>query len=199
MDCSPLGFSIHGVLQARILEWVVISYSVGPFQPRIKPMSVESPAWAGEFTSKPWEAPQRDYICTVTQRVSARAEWNPGLCDGNSSPWPHTMGYTFLFFLAIKCPHYSLEWGQSEPGVSPSEVSSVSLLPKEKSRFQKFRKLLSDLSEDHLFKGILERVSNNVLPFKISSPQPQCLADSNYRDLTVLEIFRFFYLKTHFL
>ena len=24
MDCSPLGFSVHGILQARILEWVAI-------------------------------------------------------------------------------------------------------------------------------------------------------------------------------
>ena len=29
MDCSLLGSSIHGILQARILEWVVISYSRG--------------------------------------------------------------------------------------------------------------------------------------------------------------------------
>ena len=27
MDCSPPGFSIHGVFQARILEWVAISFS----------------------------------------------------------------------------------------------------------------------------------------------------------------------------
>ena len=27
MDCSPPGFSVHGILQARILEWVAISYS----------------------------------------------------------------------------------------------------------------------------------------------------------------------------
>ena len=27
MDCSPPGFSIHGVLQARTLEWVAISFS----------------------------------------------------------------------------------------------------------------------------------------------------------------------------
>ena len=26
MDCSPLGSSVHGILQARILEWVAISY-----------------------------------------------------------------------------------------------------------------------------------------------------------------------------
>ena len=27
MDCSLPGFSVHGILQARILEWVVISFS----------------------------------------------------------------------------------------------------------------------------------------------------------------------------
>ena len=30
MDCSPPGSSVHGILQARILEWVVISFSRGP-------------------------------------------------------------------------------------------------------------------------------------------------------------------------
>jgi len=29
MDCSPPGFSVHGILQARILEWVAVSYSKG--------------------------------------------------------------------------------------------------------------------------------------------------------------------------
>ena len=28
VDCSPPGSSIHGILQARILEWVVISFSI---------------------------------------------------------------------------------------------------------------------------------------------------------------------------
>ena len=27
MDCSPLGSSVHGILQAKILEWVAISSS----------------------------------------------------------------------------------------------------------------------------------------------------------------------------
>ena len=34
MDCSPLGSSVHGILQARILEWVAISFSRGSSQPR---------------------------------------------------------------------------------------------------------------------------------------------------------------------
>ena len=29
VDCSPPGSSVHGILQARILEWVAISYSRG--------------------------------------------------------------------------------------------------------------------------------------------------------------------------
>ena len=34
MDCSLLGSSVHGILQARILEWVAISFSRGSSQPR---------------------------------------------------------------------------------------------------------------------------------------------------------------------
>ena len=29
MDCNLLGFSVHGILQARILEWIAISFSKG--------------------------------------------------------------------------------------------------------------------------------------------------------------------------
>ena len=29
MDCRPQGFSVHGIPQARILEWVAISFSRG--------------------------------------------------------------------------------------------------------------------------------------------------------------------------
>ena len=29
MDCSPPGSYVHGILQARILEWVAISFSKG--------------------------------------------------------------------------------------------------------------------------------------------------------------------------
>ena len=34
MDCSPPGSSVHGVFQARILEWVAISFFRGSSQPR---------------------------------------------------------------------------------------------------------------------------------------------------------------------
>ena len=34
MDCSLSGSSIHGIFQARMLEWISISFSRGPFHPR---------------------------------------------------------------------------------------------------------------------------------------------------------------------
>ena len=34
VDCSLSGSSVHGILQARILEWVAISFSRGSSQPR---------------------------------------------------------------------------------------------------------------------------------------------------------------------
>ena len=34
MDCSPQGFSVHGILQARLLEWVDMPFSRGSSQPR---------------------------------------------------------------------------------------------------------------------------------------------------------------------
>ena len=51
MDCSSPGFSVHGILQARILEWVAISYSGDLPNPGIEPMSLASPELAGRHFS----------------------------------------------------------------------------------------------------------------------------------------------------
>ena len=34
MDCSPPGSSVHGTLQAKILQWVAVPFSRGPAWPR---------------------------------------------------------------------------------------------------------------------------------------------------------------------
>ena len=45
VDHSPPGSSLHGILQARILEWVAMpSSSKGPSHPGIEPASLASPA-----------------------------------------------------------------------------------------------------------------------------------------------------------
>ena len=57
MDYSLPGSSVHGVLQARILEWVAISSSGHLPNLVIKPMSLKSSALAGIFStaSTTWE------------------------------------------------------------------------------------------------------------------------------------------------
>ena len=49
MDCSPPDSSVHGISQARTLEWVAISFSGDLPDPGIEPMSLMSPASASEF------------------------------------------------------------------------------------------------------------------------------------------------------
>ena len=66
MDCSLPRFSVYGIFQARILEWVVISSSRGSSRPRIELESLGSPALAGgSFTT--WGQP------SSSPRVSS--EW----------------------------------------------------------------------------------------------------------------------------
>ena len=54
MDCSLPGFSVHGILQARILEWVAFLPPGELPNPGIEPASLTSPALAGGFfTTEP--------------------------------------------------------------------------------------------------------------------------------------------------
>ena len=58
MDYSLLGSSVHGILHARILEWVAMPPPGDLPDPGIEPVSLTSPALAGRFfnTSIIWEA-----------------------------------------------------------------------------------------------------------------------------------------------
>ena len=59
MNCSLPGSSGHGILQARILEWVAISYSKGSSQPR-DPTHVSCASCIGRqilYHCTTWEAP----------------------------------------------------------------------------------------------------------------------------------------------
>ena len=58
MDYSLPGSSVHGISQARILEGLPCPPPGDLSNPGIKPVSLASPALAGEFftTSTTWEA-----------------------------------------------------------------------------------------------------------------------------------------------
>ena len=57
MNCSPPGSSVHGILQARILEWVAISSPGDLPNPGIKP---RSPALQAD--SSPSESPGKSLV-----------------------------------------------------------------------------------------------------------------------------------------
>ena len=57
MDCGPPGSSVHGILQARTLEWAAMPASGGLPDPGIEPSSLISSALVGGFftASGTWE------------------------------------------------------------------------------------------------------------------------------------------------
>ena len=70
MGCSPPGSSVHGVLQARIVEWIAMPFSRGSSQPRgCAPVS----RTAGRFFTV-WatrEASKKTDLSQITCRSSA--------------------------------------------------------------------------------------------------------------------------------
>ena len=55
VDCSPSGPSVHGIPQARILEWVAISFSKGSSQPRnwTRTLALQADSIPTELQGKP--------------------------------------------------------------------------------------------------------------------------------------------------
>ena len=49
IDCSLPGSSVHGILQARTLEWVAVPSSRGSSHPGMEPASLTSLALAGRL------------------------------------------------------------------------------------------------------------------------------------------------------
>ena len=59
MDCSLPGSAVHGILQARIMEWVAFPPPGDLPDTGIEPKSLTSPVLTGGFftTNTTWEAP----------------------------------------------------------------------------------------------------------------------------------------------
>ena len=74
-DCSPPGSSVHGILQARILEWLPLPTPGDIPSPGIKPTSLVSPAFIGRFFTI--EPPGK--VHTSKQRNMTKLGENDGL------------------------------------------------------------------------------------------------------------------------
>ena len=68
MDCSLAGSSVHGILLARVLEWIAISVC----KISSRSMCLAFPALAGVFftTSTTWEAPVFIYYLIMYRLVN---------------------------------------------------------------------------------------------------------------------------------
>ena len=124
MDCSPPGFSVHGIIQARILVWVAISFSKVSSGPRdrtcISCIFCTS-RWILYYCDM-WEAPRKwqEYprsstqaICPLSSRASCLLPSSPpgflGYKKDDFTTWPLTISPFFFstsvlaFYALLDC------------------------------------------------------------------------------------------------
>ena len=94
MDCSLSGFSVHGILEARTLEWVAISFS-NAWKWKVKVKSL-SHVW---LLVTPWTAAHQ---ALPSMGFSGQQYWS-----GVPLPSPRTCIYAYIYFVNI--PTNSME------------------------------------------------------------------------------------------
>ena len=117
MDCSLPGSSVHGIFQARILEWVAISFSRGSFQPRDR-NCVAYISCIGRwilYYCTAWEA---HFFLHLVER------WRDGI---KTAAQCRTQGRTMRTWVAHLCWSYITTLGQ-EGGHLQDHVPAVSVL-----------------------------------------------------------------------
>ena len=67
MDCKPPGSSVHGILQARVLEWVAIPFLGDVLDPGIIPKSLA--LLVDSLPSEPPGMPQEHADLTIIKNV----------------------------------------------------------------------------------------------------------------------------------
>ena len=106
MDCSPPDFSVHGIFQARLLEWLSFPTPEDLLNPGIEPMLSAFPALAGGFFT------------------TAQPE-NPKVLNA----WPYSLT---LWFLLTLCLLWTSKAAQPSTMCLPSDA--VCILPLEFSK-----------------------------------------------------------------
>ena len=104
LDCSLLGSSIHGIFQARVLEWVAISFSRGSSQPRDYSLQMLY------HLSHQGSPPKGNQPWMFIERTDAEAE-APVLWPPDSKNW-----------LLKKDPDSGKDWRQKEKRAAEDEM-----------------------------------------------------------------------------
>ena len=128
MDCSPPGSSVHGISQARVLEWVATPFSRGSSLPRDE---TRVPHTAGRvFPSRPPGGPHGQTLCWCSTRRWLDNQDVP-LWGYNSSPsW--TCGWFYKSTHVAKCPRIIYEDMSTTPFLLPPNGCMQKLLKPKK-------------------------------------------------------------------
>ena len=71
--CDPMNYTVHGILQARILEWVAIHFSRGPSKPRDR---THISHIAGDSLPAEPQGKPRNHLCMhLSMNYSLFCEW----------------------------------------------------------------------------------------------------------------------------
>ena len=116
MDCSPPVSSAHGISQARILEWVAISYSMGSSRPRGQTHCLSCIGRRILYYSITWEAPlhlaMSLHICFGTSQVAQTVKHLPIMWE---TP-VQSLGWEDLLEKEMAAHSSILAWKMEEPG-----------------------------------------------------------------------------------
>ena len=106
MDCRPPGSSVHGIIQARILQWVAMPSSRESFWARNQThASCSSCIAGGFFTTEPLGKP----FCCVLTALFGLPQWLSG--EGNGTP---------LQYSCVENPMDKGAWQATAHGVTKS-------------------------------------------------------------------------------
>ena len=109
--CDPIDYTVHRILQVRILEWVAVSFSRDLPNPEIKPRSptLQADSFPAELSGKPFFQLLPDcFLCMCLIQVSTGKRWGvigQVLLLPNRMSWIHIIGglITPNMFVITEC------------------------------------------------------------------------------------------------
>ena len=138
LDCSPPGSSVHGILQARMLEWVALPSSRGSALPRDRTRIfyvsgiggwalyhqhyLRNPHSGGKRLTPPLPTTPFPGLCPLGRSEDTRIGVFLDLSHGASPPWRSSvllgslMQLDHLFLCSLSGPHILLARHQTCPG-----------------------------------------------------------------------------------
>ena len=83
--CDPMDYTVHGILQARILEWVAFPFSMGSSQPRDQTQVSASLAARFFTTSATWETHESESHSVVSDSLRPHGLYSPWNSPGQNT------------------------------------------------------------------------------------------------------------------